>query len=219
MLPRVAIAVPSGSMVHAGFAIALANLCATSRDVPIQLTSVRSSIIAVARNNAVDEARRFAADYLLFLDSDMEFPPTTLLRLLLHNRDVVGATYVKRVPPFSIIGAALGVQPDPVPRGLLAMERMPTGCLLIKMSVFETLARPYFRFGINPASGDIIGEDFHFCDDVRRAGVRLWCDAELTQEMVHLGERAYRLSDAPQTLDSAATAVAATPSPPDRLVA
>jgi hypothetical protein len=28
--------------------------------------------------------------------------------------------------------------------------------------------------------------------------VRIWCDPQLTQEMVHLGERGFSLSDAPR---------------------
>ena len=193
-LPRVAIAVPSGTTVHAGFAMALANLCAVSRDLPLQLSSVRSSIIAIARNNAVEEARVFGADYLLFLDSDMEFPPTALLRLLLHNRDIVGATYVRRVSPAKIIGRAAPLQPVSAPKGLIAMERIPTGCLLIRMNVFAALEKPYFRFGINEQR-DIVGEDFQFCDAARSAGFDIWCDARLTGEMVHLGEHAFRLDD------------------------
>ena len=103
------------------------------------------------------------------------------------------------------------------------MERVPTGCLLIHMSVFDKLPKPYFRFGINPENGDIIGEDFHFCDDARNAGVRIWCDAQLTQEMVHLGERGFRLSDAPHepsTTEAAFDIAPASDQPEDeRLVA
>ncbi len=194
-LPRVSIAFPSGTMVHAGFAIALAGLYRGSGDLPLQLSSVKSSIVAIARNNAVDEARKFGADFLLFLDSDMEFPPTTLLRLLLHRQAIVGATYVRRVPPFQVIGRALNPQPHPEPNGLIEMEVMPTGCLLIRMDVFDRLPRPCFRFGINEQHEQIIGEDFQFCADARRAGFRIWCDVALTQEVTHLGERACRYGD------------------------
>ncbi|HUN98810.1 MAG TPA: glycosyltransferase family A protein, partial [Bradyrhizobium sp.] len=95
-LPRVAIAVPSGDMVHADFAMAYAQLCMTSAGLPLQLVTVKSSIVAQARNNGVEHAKDFKADFIFFLDSDMVFPPTTLLHLLLHRKDIVGATYTKR---------------------------------------------------------------------------------------------------------------------------
>lgn len=103
-LPRVSIAVPSGDMVHADFAMAYAQLCLASAGLPLQLTTVKSSIVAQARNNGVELARSFGADFIFFLDSDMLFPPTALFRFLLHGKDIVGATYTKRVAPFEILG-------------------------------------------------------------------------------------------------------------------
>ncbi len=178
-------------MVHAGFAMAFADLCLASRPLAVQLVSVRSSIVAVARNNAVDEARSFGAESLLFLDSDMTFPPTTLLRLLLHRRDIVGATYPKRVPPFGVLGTRLAAQPEDA-GGLIDMSRIPTGCLLIRMAVFDRLAKPYFRFGIEP-DGALLGEDYAFCDAAREAGFRIWCDAALSHELGHIGQQVYRM--------------------------
>ena len=165
-LPRVAIAVPSGDMVHADFAMAYAQLCLASAGLPLQLTTVKSSIVAEARNNGVELARSFGADFIFFLDSDMLFPPTALFRLLLHRKDIVGATYTKRVAPFEILGTKLTEQPAVLSGDLLEMQRIPTGCLLINMCVFEKLSKPYFRFEID-ANGAIIGEDYVFCDRAR----------------------------------------------------
>ncbi len=194
--PRVSIAVPSGDMVHSGFAMAFAQLCHASQALALQIVSVKSSIVAIARNNAVAEARRFDAQYLLFLDSDMIFPPTALLRLLLHRVDIVGATYVKRVPPYDVLGTALAEQPTDG-NGLIEMGRIPTGCLLIRMGVFEALAPPFFRFDTVPTNGAILGEDYVFCDAARQAGFRIWCDPTLTQEMGHIGQQIFRVPPSP----------------------
>jgi hypothetical protein len=206
-LPRVSIAVPSGDMVHADFAMAYAQLCLSSAGLPLQLTTVKSSIVAEARNNGVQLAKNFGADFIFFLDSDMLFPPTALFRLLLHGKDIVGATYTKRVAPFEILGTTLAEQPTRVPTGeLLEMQRIPTGCLLIKMSVFDQLAKPYFRFDTD-ANGAILGEDYVFCDRAREAGFQIWCDAGLSREIGHIGLNVYRLpdraADAAQTDDAA----------------
>jgi hypothetical protein len=194
-LPRVSIAVPSGDMVHADFALAYAQLCMASSKLQLQLITVKSSIVAQARNNGVDLARHFGADFLLFLDSDMLFPPTVLFRLLLHRKDIVGATYAKRVAPFEILGTPLTEQPS-VPSGdLVEMQRIPTGCLLISMGVFDKLSKPYFRFETD-AEGAIVGEDYVFCDRAREAGYRIWCDAAMSREIGHIGQNVYRLPDA-----------------------
>jgi hypothetical protein len=193
-LPRVAIAVPSGDMVHADFAMAYAQLCRASAGLELQLITVKSSIVAQARNNGVELASNFKADYIFFLDSDMVFPPDALFRLLLHRKDIVGATYTKRVAPFEILGTQLAQQPAVLTGDLLEMQRIPTGCLLIKMTVFDRLARPYFRFDVD-ASGAIVGEDYVFCDAAREAGFRIWCDAVMSREIGHIGQKVHRLPE------------------------
>jgi hypothetical protein len=191
-LPRIAIAVPSGDMVHADFAMAYAQLCMASAGLPLRLITAKSSIVAEARNTGVHRAREADADFLLFLDSDMVFPPTTLLRLLLLKKDIVGATYTKRVAPFEILGTKLPDQPTLLAGDLLEMQRMPTGCLLINMRVFDKLAKPYFRFDVD-AQGQIVGEDYVFCDRAREAGFQIWCDAVLSRELGHIGQSIHRL--------------------------
>lgn len=191
-LPRVSIVVPSGDMVHADFAMAYAQLCMASVAFPLQLVTVKSSIIAQARNNGVEHARDFKADFMFFLDSDMVFPPTALLRLVLHKKDIVGATYTKRVAPFDILGTKLAEQPAALSGDLLEMQRIPTGCLLINMRVFDKLSKPYFRFETD-ARGDIVGEDYVFCDRAHEAGFRIWCDAALSREIGHIGQNIHRL--------------------------
>jgi hypothetical protein len=193
-LPRVAIAVPSGDMVHADFAMAYAQLCMASAGLPLQLITVKSSIVAQARNSGVELARNFGADYIFFLDSDMLFPSTALFRLLLHRKDIVGATYTKRVAPFGILGTQLAEQPAVLSGDLLEMQRIPTGCLLIKMDVFEKLSKPYFRFEVD-ADGAIVGEDYVFCDRAREAGFRIWCDAVMSREIGHIGQAVHRLPE------------------------
>jgi len=193
-LPRVAIAVPSGDMVHADFTMAYAQLCMASAGLQLHLITVKSSIVAQARNNGVELARKSGADFIFFLDSDMLFPPTALFRLLLHKKDIVGATYTRRVAPFQILGSSLAEQPTDLSGDLLEMQRIPTGCLLIRMSVFDKLSKPYFRFE-SDANGDIVGEDYVFCDRAREAGYRIWCDAVMSREIGHIGQAVYRLPE------------------------
>jgi hypothetical protein len=191
---KIALCFPSGDMVHADFALSFAGLCNSIGDFQTILINNKSSIVAVARNNAVHMAQEFGADFMLFLDSDMVFPRSTLHRLLAHGKDIVGATYTKRVPPFDVLGAQTDQQPEAeMSQGLIEMRHIPTGCLLIRMAVFDALRKPYFRFQANEQNGNIVGEDYLFCDLARAAGFRVWCDAALSAEIGHIGQRIYRL--------------------------
>jgi hypothetical protein len=190
---RTAIIFPSSDMVHAEFALSLAGLCNETPPTETAIVNVRSSIVAEARNNGVEMARTAGAGRLLFLDSDMVFPRSTLRRLLRHDRDIVGATYLKRTPPFAALGARHGVEAYVEGGGLLAMSYLPTGCLLIGMNVFEALSRPYFRYGMDPESGAIVGEDYDFCERARAAGFNIWCDSLLSYEVGHIGQTIHQI--------------------------
>jgi len=147
----------------------------------------QSSIVANARNQCVEAAQSNRADWLFMLDTDIQAPTNTILRLLDHNVDIVGATYRRRTSPFEIMGKAVGGTGSHAITGLHEMELIPTGCLLIRMSVFDRLSRPYFRFGVDTSTQSIISEDYVFCRDARAAGFRLWCDTDLSASLVHWG--------------------------------
>ena len=191
--PSVAIAVPSAATVHADFCMSLATMCYNLNELPLMMITARSSIIAEARNNAVKMAQDGGAEYLFFIDSDMTFPADTLLRLLVRDEDVIGATYSRRTPPLTFLGDILSEQPADAPPGLVEMARIPTGCLLIRMSVFQKLKAPYFRFRTCEIAGQIVGEDYDFSDRVREQGYRIWCDPILSKKLGHLGQQTFML--------------------------
>lgn len=197
---NVAICVPSTDVVHADFAMCLATL-SFNPGAKCALVSMKGSMVQVNRDNGVEMARNVKADYLLFIDSDMVFPQDCLKRLLAHGKDVVGATYRKRVPPYNILGRTLEAKRIEVESGLIEMEGLPTGMLLIRMAVFDRLKRPYFRMvaieedkekGIPPST---LGEDYYFCNVARQAGFKVWLDVDLSKELGHIGQALYRIPD------------------------
>ena len=192
-LPSVAIVVPSGHTVHADFCMSLAMMCYNLNELPIITVTTRSSIVAEGRNGGVQMARDAGCDYVFFLDSDMTFPVDTLLRLLVRELDIVCATYSRRTPPLTPLGDILPKQPADAPPGLVEMLRVPTGCLLIKMSVFDRLKAPYFRFRVDETAGKIIGEDYDFSDRIRAEGYRIWCDPILSKAVAHLGQQIFMI--------------------------
>ncbi|CAB5083047.1 Anp1 [Burkholderia cenocepacia] len=195
---RVGVCIPSGDMVHADFAMSLAALAFTTRH-PIALLNAKGSLVVTNRNTLVDQAAQLDCEWLLFLDSDLVFPRDTVARLIAHDKDIVGATYCKRVPPYEVLGRTLTGERLEAAFGLVEVAGLPTGCLLVRRAVFDALRRPYFR---TPAHEDgdvdgmpahIEGEDYYFCRVAREAGFSVWLDVDLTMQLGHIGQQIFAI--------------------------
>lgn len=196
--PVISILIPAPEVVCTGFAMSLAWLCVHSaKDFDVRVIHSKSSNIAIVRNNAVNAAKLHRADYALFLDSDMTFPRDTLHRLFAHQKDIVGATYPQRTSPFMMLGIASSSKDLLSQEGLIEMDYIPTGCLLIKMSVFDKMDRPFFRCPFDEVQ--ITGEDVDFCERARERGFTVWNDIDLSKEIGHIGAKEYKY-DSPEVL-------------------
>jgi hypothetical protein len=187
-VPLVAIAIPSGDMVHADFAMRLATLC-LNPGARACIVNAKSSLIMVGRNQCVEAARLVKATHALFLDSDIVFPADTLTRLLAHDKDIVGGLYIQRTPPHHPLGVTYEGKHEAVTSGLRRMKIMPAGCLLLRLSIFDKLAKPWFN---TRAEGEkIMGEDYYFCERASDAGFEIWCDGDLSREIGHIGQKTF----------------------------
>ena len=196
---HIAVCIPSGEMVHADFMLSVLHLVQHTRVAGhrVSIVNSKSSLITQSRNLAVNAAREAGAEWLMFLDSDMVFPPETIARLMAHGEAIVGATYPRKGWPLAFIGTRLDGRPlSLADTGLIEAGRLPTGCLLIQARVFESLRAPYFRCGYDEAAGTVLGEDFWFSERVRSLGFSLWCDLQLSRQIEHLGIYRFNLKDA-----------------------
>jgi len=158
----------------------------TRTQVPLQLVFVRasSSLVANTRNQCVKAALETECDKLLMIDSDMTFPHDTLVRLLAHDRAIVGGVYMRRGGTGEIIGVPLESGDY---TGLTEMRQIGTGCILISMDVFRDLPKPWFRCEADESIGENVGEDVTFCRMVRERGWRVWADIDLP--LGHIDQR------------------------------
>lgn len=206
---KIAICVPSGDMVHADFAMALAAMAyrcsAFVQDgrqfsaIPIAMVNTKGSLIVNSRNKLVEEARSLGVDYILFIDSDIVVHPFTLRRLLEHDKDIVGATYIQREEPHRLLGKAIDGRPlDEAIQGLpldttelMEVGALPAGCLLVKMSVFNAMDKPYFQTPAHFTNGVdwIEGEDYFFCRHARNIGRGIYLDWATSFALGHVGQR------------------------------
>ena len=194
----VAIGIPSGDMWDAEFGVHLATMIGQYK-IPTILINAKGCYVHKGRNYCVKVAQAKGCGHILFLDSDMTFPALTLVRLLSHQKDVVGCMYSRRVAPFSNLGTPLDRTTTKVGSNdaLVAMAMVPTGVLLIKMTVFDKLKRPYFDFAPSTTGDpdDEVGEDVNFCNKALAAGVELWMDPALSMQIGHVGAAIYRVHD------------------------
>lgn len=200
------ISYPSPDMVYADFCVKLSTLCLFSahRGLHVGVHNVKTTLVEIGRGMQVSAGMEHDASHILFLDSDMSFPPDTLIRLLQRNKDIVGITYCQRRSPRGLTHESLtsDYQMPTDPREeVFEVKSLGFGCILIKTDVFRAIPRPWFKVEY-PGGVQDNGADFHrsedrtFCDRAREAGYRVWCDAVLSREVLHCGQFEYGLQHA-----------------------
>jgi hypothetical protein len=201
---RVFVAVPSTSMVHADFAMALATLGNhnTSVNLRMALNNYKSCDLSHARNVQVMEAQQKQATHLLFIDSDMGFQPWACQRLVdvmrKNKESIVGVTVPKRAYPYTQVAKDVDGKPFKLEmqdnRNLVEASTMGTGMVLIDMKVFKKIEFPYFQAyyakGKNGKPDPLgrVGEDCAFFEKARAAGFKPMIDVPLSKDTCHIGE-------------------------------
>ena len=202
MASKVMICLPSAREPKAGTLFDLArlvNVTKSNSDIEITFATGSSSLIHDLRRDLVKDALKAEADWLLFLDDDMRFPPDALMRLLKHRRDIVGCNYVTRsIPPRP---TAKMIADDmmkfyPVPTmpddtGLLEVDALGFGCVLINARVFKKMPQPWFSMPWVPQLQYHVGEDVFFCIGAGRHDFKVFLDQDLSQEIGHVGNFTY----------------------------
>lgn len=188
---RVAICIPSLDMVPAQFAERLALLASNTRQFPIALVNARHTLLPMARDKcinavAIHEKQNGASfSHVFFWDSDVLLPSDALTRLAAHDKDIVGATYIRRSGGEFMVQSLDGENID-AKGGLVEVAGLPLGCILVRRAIFDQLKRPYFRLRVDEEREVTVGEDYVFCEMVRALGYKVWCDVGLTKQTGHI---------------------------------
>ena len=127
------------------------------------------------------------AEWLWLMDNDHVFPPDQLVKQLEREVDIVTPLYLRRLAPF------LPVLHGDESRGYIrynfnylkgksglvdvtAAGTLPTGGMLIRRPVLETVSDPWFETGqIDTEYGSW---DIYFSEKARKAGFRLYVDTD-----------------------------------------
>jgi hypothetical protein len=172
--------------------------------IPFHIVTIRNeSLIQRARNTIASIFLHSKCDRLVFVDADIGFKGKAFVRLLKHDRDVVGGVYCKKSlasHDFAVTYAAKDntARRDPV-TGAIECRHLATGFLAIKRNVLERMieAFPHMRYRswqwdgspekpqyhynlfdcwIDPARLELLSEDYAFCERWRAMGGEVWAD-------------------------------------------
>lgn len=211
---KIAIGYPSPELIDYRFHSSLIELITqTSQFVSLGLTNAISSRIAVNRNVIVENARQLGATDILWIDSDSVFPIHSLVKLLMHDKDIVCATTCRRKganrEPVAVPMDISEISPNQI---LVKMKQIGFPFMLTRISVFDKLdelglapEKAYFaeppRALMRKNGWDIqgtdalIGEDEYWCQLVLKAGYDIWCDMELSMQIGHVGSNVYYIEN------------------------
>jgi len=150
-----------------------------------------------ARNILAQELLKSDCTHLLMLDSDMLHPVDIVERLTRwldrpeqEQPEIIGALYFRRGMPydpcaymFAEDGSLLSLATWP--QGLIKVDAIGTGAILIARSVFEKIAFPWFEYTYWNGRA-LSSEDIVFCRKCHAAHIPIWCDT--TTVVPHMTE-------------------------------
>ena len=195
------IAIPCFDAVKTDFMEAFVNL---EKGAGCSYTIVKDTLINEARNIIAANAIKSEFDRVLWLDSDMKFPPDALTRLSEdmgnNNLDYVTALYFTRRPPvkpclFKDLWWEKHENGDletganhyhGYPEGLVECAGSGFGCVLTSV---DLLKRVGDKFGAPFAPMESMGEDLSFCWRVIQIGAKMWVDTRI--KCGHVGDMEY----------------------------
>lgn len=195
----VAYCVPSGDTWKTDTAVAFGGLCARSSLEGIEtcIMNFRVCSVAHSRNLHVLECLKLQPriTHIMWIDSDMSFPPDGLVRLLAHDKDIVGAFYPQKVPPYKTVGHPETLADAESGAKLIKATIIGGGFVLAKREVYERIEDPWYEERYWAGNAGLGSDDVVFSHKCRLAGIELWADLSLSREIGHSGNNLVRFAE------------------------
>ena len=181
------IAIPCLDQVQTEFAQSLVSLKPVGQ---IRHAFMASSLVYKSRNDLALIALQEKADFVLWIDSDMVFPPDLLVDLMadMEGRDMVsGICHMRRAPFHPVLYKKLrqGLTAaendhekliDYPKDGIFKVEGCGFGCVMMRTAVLQAVVDKYHEL-FSPLPG--YGEDLSFCIRARGCGFDIYADPKI----------------------------------------
>jgi len=221
---KLLVATPCGrGQVEAGYTHSCLQLQSNflAKQWEISFSFISGCLIHRLRNEFVFHFLNSEYTHILFVDSDIQFDPEVVTRMLSLNKEVIGGIcpykkYIKGQLSYNVVPKSEAVELATHNEAqALEVEKIGTGFLLMKREVFE-LIKPHatkviynssseeggeknvtplsmFSFFDFPIDEDGVehGEDFSFCEKLNKAGVKIWAMHPQYDRFIHWGLHAY----------------------------
>ena len=197
---KVALGVATAGTIKSKTAFSIIEMVRLNPEIEMMPIFTFSGYIGENKNRNTETAIKCLCSHILYIDHDMKFPPNTLAKLLFHDKDIVGGLYnYKQLPPEPMLKyfdnkgewtptlskSTLGS----IPNELFKVAAIGGGMMLVKMSVFEKLKKPYFSMEQDEAGNRSMTEDVGFLLQAQEKGFEVWCEPSLGIE--HIGDFAF----------------------------
>lgn len=191
--PKVAIGTPTRGEMRAETVMWLIRTLGMMGGSAFWLPIVEQKPVEHNRNRMVSEFLKTDATHLFFLDSDNVPHPDTLPRLLSHDLPFVaapseqwkdgehGVLVLDHVRELDAYKQHHPFQPG---SGLQRCDAVGGAGMMIRRDVLERMQAPWFRMVYDDMGLLVKGEDFEFCDRLRRDGYELYADCDIIQKHV-----------------------------------
>jgi len=180
------------------------TIMALQNNINFQIDTLSNeSNVNRARNSCTAKFLSGDATHLMFVDADIQFNPEDIVKLINHDKDIVGGIYPqKTLPPKMVVNTVNNGEKQ---GNLIEVGTLGTGFMLVKRSVFEKMiehgATPYvddiglskkenanqydfFQCTID-SNGRYLTEDWSFCRRWRQLGGKIWADKTIA--LTHVG--------------------------------
>jgi len=154
--PKIYIAMACYDSVKINTMLSVAKLVKelTKANLEWQIETYKSPYVSNARNALTALFMRSEYDYMLFIDSDVEFKPEAVIRMLVTKKDIILTPYRVKLPHDATLVKYTVSFPDDtkvpiLPGDLVEINEGPAGLMLIHRRVFEFLMDSCTRLKIN----------------------------------------------------------------------
>jgi hypothetical protein len=211
--PSVYIAMPCYDSVKIGTMLSIVQLIQqlAKSGIEVSINTMKSPLIHQARNHLTSVFLTTEYQYLLFIDSDVEFKPEAILRMLVADKDICTTPYRVKMEDTNLKVYTIELEKNAkLEAGMVELKVGPTGLMLIKRKVFERIIKNHPELKIKNAvlpnlgknheyyynffdfafkDGYSVGEDISFCRLAKDNDFRIYANTE--SETRHHGSYAW----------------------------